>query len=302
MPLSPAPHSLLLVLSPFALIAYLQAARTQRYAAIAEGGKSIDKKLKESAAVMKIPKGGTPHWNAYTDFVNGIVVQVRRSCALLPFRSCAHFFRRIDYPASPACSSSSLIHFPPLPPLAPLQGLARLVVVSLRRLVDMLSPERIRKNQDLPLIIIDLCLLPAASSASGSSAQGAGGAVVPAVPRQVRFVPDVVEDSAFGVSLYDIANGWVDSFYHAATVFKRLDDAEVRLCCRAWLAAAALPVPQLLYRAGAVSRHHCRSAFISASSASAVRLPLLSVCLPAGSLRQGDGGRRGGPDAASHAE
>lgn len=130
--------------------------RTTRYSAIQEGGKSIDKKLKESQAIMKAPKGSV-HWGAYVDFVNGIVVQ----------------------------------------------GLARLVVVSLRKLCDLLSPEKIRKSQDLPLLIIDL-VLP----------QGKG----------IRFSPDVHEGGAH--SLYDIVNGWVDSFYHSATMFKRLDDNE----------------------------------------------------------------------------
>jgi dynein heavy chain, axonemal len=76
-------------------------ARTSRYALIQEGGKSVDKKLKDGALVMKVGKGN-PHWSAYVDFVNGIVVQ----------------------------------------------GLARLVVVSLRKLVEMLSPEKIKKNQE----------------------------------------------------------------------------------------------------------------------------------------------------------
>ena len=29
-------------------------------------------------------------------------------------------------------------------------------------------------------------------------------------------------------SLYDIVDGWVNSFYHCATMFKRLDDSEGR--------------------------------------------------------------------------
>ena len=101
--------------------------RTSRYAQIQEGGKSVDRKLKESAVIMKVGKGN-PLWSAYVDFVNGIVVQ----------------------------------------------GLARLVVVSLRKLVDLLSPEKIRKNQDLPMLVID-CLLTGA-------------------PAKVRFQPDVGED------------------------------------------------------------------------------------------------------------
>jgi len=144
-------------MTPEEFEAMYKAARTQRYAAIQEGGKAIDRKLKESQAIMKVPKG-SPHWAAYVDFVNGIVVQ----------------------------------------------GLARLVVVSLRKLVDLLSPEKIRKAQELPMLVIDLTL----------------------AARLVRFTPDVVEDAPAGPSLYDTANGWVDSFYHAATMFKRLDDNE----------------------------------------------------------------------------
>ncbi|RYY38442.1 hypothetical protein EON62_00440, partial [archaeon] len=143
-------------MSPEEFEATFKAARTQRYAAIQEGGKAIDKKLKESQAIMKVPRG-SPNWAAYVDFVNGIVVQ----------------------------------------------GLARLVVVSLRRLVDNLSPEKIRKNQELPMLIVDVNL----------------------VGKRVKFTPDVSEDSG-AVSIYDIVNGWVDAFYHAATMFKRLDDNE----------------------------------------------------------------------------
>jgi dynein heavy chain len=141
-------------------------ARSMRYAAIAEGGKVIDKKLREASAMTKLPKGGvSPHWSAYVDFVNGIVVQ----------------------------------------------GLSRLVVASLRKLVDLLSAEKIRKAQELPLLIVDLAL--------------PGG-------KLLRFIPDVVEGTATSSSslstmtIYDIVNSWVDSFYHAATMFKRLDDGD----------------------------------------------------------------------------
>jgi dynein heavy chain, axonemal len=88
-------------MSPDEFEAGYKVARTSRYAAIQEGGKSVDKKLKESAVIMKVGKGNA-HWGAYVDFVNGIVVQ----------------------------------------------GLARLVVASLRKLVEMLSPEKIKKNQE----------------------------------------------------------------------------------------------------------------------------------------------------------
>ncbi len=51
--------------------------------------------------------------------------------------------------------------------------------------------------------------------------------VLQGAPSSVRFVPDV-SDGAPGGSLYDIVDGWVNSFYHCATMFKRLDDAEGR--------------------------------------------------------------------------
>ena len=138
--------------------------RMQRYTAIAEGGKGIDKKLKESALVMKVPKTGSPQWSAYVDFANGIVVQ----------------------------------------------GLSRLVTISLRKLCDLLNADKIKKAQDLPMIVIDLALPP-----------GKG----------MRFAPDVHEGDAQPTSakpgnLYDIVNTWVDSFYHSAALFKRLDAGE----------------------------------------------------------------------------
>ena len=144
-------------------------ARTSRYGAIQEGGKIVDKKLKESAAVLKLPKG-SKEWSAYVDFVNGIVVQ----------------------------------------------GLTRLVTMSLRKLCDLLDEKKIRRNQDLPLLIIDLAL-PS--------------------DKRLRFIPDVHEavlppgapvPPASQKTLYDIINNWVQSFYHAAVMFKRLDDNEGR--------------------------------------------------------------------------
>ena len=137
--------------------------RMLRYTAIAEGGKAIDKKLKESAAIMKVPKTGSSQWSAYVDFANGIVVQ----------------------------------------------GLSRLVTVSLRKLCDLLNAEKIKKAQDLPMIVIDL-MLPAG--------------------KPMRFAPDVHEaetqSSGKPGNLYDIVNTWVDSFYHSAALFKRLDAGE----------------------------------------------------------------------------
>jgi hypothetical protein len=51
--------------------------------------------------------------------------------------------------------------------------------------------------------------------------------VLSGTPSSVRFLPDV-SDSGSGASLYDIVDGWVNSFYHCATMFKRLDDSEGR--------------------------------------------------------------------------
>ena len=194
--------------------------RSARYAAIAEGGKAIDKKLKESATVLKIGQAAaagkpsaagkdgmsaaasgsgtaaaslalaaavTAHWGGYVDFVSGIVVQ----------------------------------------------GLARLAAVSLRKLVDTLSPspEKQRAGAELPLLAIDLVLEPSrggirfvpdialSSSSSAAAAEGGAGAdgIIPSS-----------SSSAAADTVAGIVNGWVSSFFHAATVFPRLDDPSGR--------------------------------------------------------------------------
>ena len=96
------------------------------------------------------------------------------------------------------------------------QGLSKLVRASLRKLLDLLSPEKIKKNMELPLIVIELAL--------------PGG-------KSLKYRPDVHEallepgappPTKANETLYDIVNGWVESFYHAARTFKRLDDNEGR--------------------------------------------------------------------------
>jgi hypothetical protein len=96
------------------------------------------------------------------------------------------------------------------------QGLAKLVTASLHKLLDLLSPEKIKKHMELPLLVIELAL-PGAKA--------------------LKYRPDVHEallepgappPTKASETLYDIVNGWVESFYHAARTFKRLDDNEGR--------------------------------------------------------------------------
>ena len=143
--------------------------RMTRYSAIQEGGKIVDKKLKESAAIMKVPKN-SKEWTTYIDFVNGIVVQ----------------------------------------------GLTRLVTMSLRKLCDLLDEKKIKRNLELPLIVIDLAL-----------PEGGDLVFKPDVKERV-LPPGAPPPRPSEFTLYDIANGWVQSFYHAAVMFKRLDDNEGR--------------------------------------------------------------------------
>ena len=54
--------------------AVFRGVRTARYAAITEGGKVIDKKLREAAVLMRVPRS-SPIWAGYVDFVQGVVIQ-----------------------------------------------------------------------------------------------------------------------------------------------------------------------------------------------------------------------------------
>jgi dynein heavy chain len=86
-----------------------------------------------------------------------------------------------------------------------IMGLSRLVIKSLQYLCEQLDAERIASGNVRPMLQIKLDL----------------------VGDQVRFVPDV-EEARGEASIWGIVNSWVDSFYQAATLFKRLDDAEGR--------------------------------------------------------------------------
>jgi len=97
------------------------------------------------------------------------------------------------------------------------QGLQKLVTFSLSKLCDLLSPEKIRRYQELPLLVIELTLQPST--------------------KELKYNPDVHErilppgapvPPANQATLYDIVNNWVLSFYHVAKMFKRMDDNEGR--------------------------------------------------------------------------
>ena len=69
------------------------------------------------------------------------------------------------------------------------RGLTRLVVVSLRKLVDMLSPEKIKRNVEQPLLIMDLNLVTI-KQAAGKTAL-AGVDKDKDAERAMRFTPEV---------------------------------------------------------------------------------------------------------------
>ena len=96
------------------------------------------------------------------------------------------------------------------------QGLQKLVTSSLQKLCDMLSPEKIKRYQELPLIIIDL-ILP----------EGKALQYKPDVHEKV-LPPGAPTPPPSQQTLYDIVNNWVQSFYHVAKCFKRMDDNEGR--------------------------------------------------------------------------
>ena len=79
-------------------------------------------------------------------------------------------------------------------------GLAKLVVVSLQYLSEQLDPAVIAKFDKNPVLVIDLNLFD----------------------NRVMFNPSIKETSK-GTGVRDIVSSWVDSFYHAATLFRRLD-------------------------------------------------------------------------------
>jgi dynein heavy chain, axonemal len=194
-------------MTPDEFEAAFKALRTARYAAIADGGRAIDRKLKEAARLLlkgnggagKAPVGGAgkpdatataaatasssasslPHWAEYVDFVSGIVVQ----------------------------------------------GLSRLAAVSLRRLLDALtppSPDRVRAGGgELPLLAIDLVLNPAAPAGGVRFVPDVGAAAAVALEGAESSTPPPSSSSS---SLEGIVCGWVSAFLHPAATLPRLDD------------------------------------------------------------------------------
>ena len=86
-------------------------------------------------------------------------------------------------------------------------GLSKLVVKSLQYLCEQLDADHIAAYALRPLLLVKLDLI--------------GG--------HVKFVPDVEDLGGINdASLWGIVNGWIDSFYQTATLFRRLDDPEGR--------------------------------------------------------------------------
>ena len=136
----------------------LENMRKTRYQAIKAGGIEIEKKVKASHVLLKVPKG-QPNWRAYVDFCNNIVVE----------------------------------------------GMAKIVKVSLKYLTQQLSFKTIASKELLPMLEIELQLRQ----------------------NNVAFYPEL-GSNADGSGVRDIINAWVDSFYHVATIMNRLDDADGR--------------------------------------------------------------------------
>ena len=80
------------------------------------------------------------------------------------------------------------------------EGLARVVSLSLAFLSDQIDPEEIRRRDKMPMLEIDLTLLDT----------------------EVMFSPDLFE-TAKRDGVRDVVNGWIDSFFNTSTIFKRLD-------------------------------------------------------------------------------
>jgi dynein heavy chain len=80
------------------------------------------------------------------------------------------------------------------------EGLVKVVVVSLDYLVKQIDPEEIARYDKLPVLEISLDLYG----------------------KDVMFMPDIFETTNH-TGVRDIVNNWVESFFHIATIFKRLD-------------------------------------------------------------------------------
>ena len=80
-------------------------------------------------------------------------------------------------------------------------GLADVVTVSLTFLNQQFDPEVIVKEDKMPLLEIELELYD----------------------KDVAFVPNVGEGTKGKEGIRDIVDGWINSFYHVGTLFKRLD-------------------------------------------------------------------------------
>ena len=223
--------------------AVFKGVRAARYAAIAEGGKAIDRKLRESAALMRVPRN-SPAWMGYVDFVQSVVIQgltglvaasLRRLTdvlshsqqqQLLLMQSAAAAGGGIGGGASGAganigsgCSTSTALAAGGDSSGGGKLGSGSVLAGGLAGSVDA-----------TPLLLVELVMQ--------------GGTI--------RFVPEVVEVgtsltdlpplgsnavmgsdamtsspsfSSAGRTLYAVVGSWVDSFYHAAAVFPRLDES-----------------------------------------------------------------------------
>mmetsp|Transcript_16968 Transcript_16968/g.60259 ORF Transcript_16968/g.60259 Transcript_16968/m.60259 type:complete len:4617 (-) Transcript_16968:30-13880(-) len=128
--------------------------RAARYAEIKEGGKEIERMLKETNKILRVSNASL-NWRAYMDFINNIVVD----------------------------------------------GLASVITCSLEYFLMQIDPVVIAQSHgnQLPMLEIKLDL----------------------IDKEPTFDP--VIGSHHGKGMRDVSAAWVGSFFHVATLFKRLD-------------------------------------------------------------------------------
>ena len=236
-------------------------ARSARYASIADGGRAIDRKLKESAAVLRLvvaaasagggggggggagSRGASPAVSSANQQL--LLTSPGGSAAAAAAQATAaavaqHWAGYIDF------VSGMVSH-----------GLARLTAVSLRKLVDTLgsAPCSSAATSSSSSTSSALALERGRGGGGGGGGGAGGGDLLPLLaidlvldPARggIRFMPDMCvpgdgEAAMMGggggpegataaappggaPSVNDIVGGWVSAFLHAATLFPRLDD------------------------------------------------------------------------------
>jgi dynein heavy chain len=198
----------------------------QRYPMFKEGGHKVLELLKETNKVLKVSQG-QPDWKAYVDFVNNAVVEGTKQRGslqfVLAFRVPVCFSLLPWYCSLPVIYSSIMpltyIHIQMhintyththlhtrtralsvLLNFCLFPGVVAAVQMSLQTLKKQLDPAELEKSRQLPLLEIALTL----------------------VNDEVKYLPQLFENED-RTGVRDIVDGWIDSFFHVATLFRRLD-------------------------------------------------------------------------------